>query len=361
MINTIITILEFILFFGLMIFVHELGHFLAGRFFKFGIEEFGFGYPPRMVKLFTHKGTIFSINWIPFGGFVRFKGEDKPDETDGFSTQKPYKRLIVLSSGAAMNILTGILIFSLVFTQTGIPDMQRVEILETAAGSPAETAGILPGDLITAVNQVPLEGIEDLSARVSQNLGNELVLTIQRGEEMLNLNITPRTVIPEGQGAMGIVMTTPVRDATWFQAVPYAAQSVVDYAKMLIQMPFMLIRGQIDPADARVVGPKGIYDMFSSAREADEDVSASASGSTPAVNTLWLLAILSVAIGITNLLPIPALDGGRILFLLPELLFKRRIKPEYESMVHLVGFALLIVLMIYVTFQDFANPIVPSF
>ena len=98
MLNTLITIVEFIIFFGLMIFVHELGHFVSGRIFKVNIEEFGFGYPPRMVKLFTAKGTIFSLNWIPFGGFVRFKGEDNPGEPGSLASEKPWKRLIILSS-----------------------------------------------------------------------------------------------------------------------------------------------------------------------------------------------------------------------------------------------------------------------
>lgn len=361
MLNTLITIAEFILFFGLMIFVHELGHFLSGRIFKVNIEEFGFGYPPRMVKLFTAKGTIFSINWIPFGGFVRFKGEDNPGEPGSLASEKPWKRLIILSSGAIMNIVTGILIFSLVFAQTGIPDNRRVQILDVAANSPASAAGIQAGDLVVSVNGVSVEGMEDLSAKVQQNLGREITVVVERAGQTQTIQVTPRANPPEGQGALGIVMTTPVKEATYFQAIPFAVQSVGQYAKLLVQMPIRLIRGQIDPADARVVGPKGIYDMFSQAREADEEVTADQAAATPAVNTLWLLAVLSVAIGITNLLPIPALDGGRILFLLPELLFKRRIKPEYESMVHLIGFALLIILMIYVTFQDFANPIIPNY
>ena len=357
MLNTIVTILEFVLFFGLTIFIHEFGHFLMGRLFKVDIEEFGFGYPPRMLKLFTAKGTIFSLNWIPFGGFVRFKGEEDPGQSGSLASEKPYKRLIILSSGALMNILTGILIFSLVFMQTGIPDQNRVEIMQVAASSPAETAGILAGDLIIAVNGEVVEGMQGLTDRIQENLGKEVIITIERHNEKIDIPITPRENPPVGEGAMGIVMSSAVKQVSYIQAIPYSIQSVYEYAKLLVQMPILLIRGQIAPEDARVVGPKGIYDMFSQAREQDADVTTS-QGSTPAVNTLWLLAIFSVSIGLTNLLPIPALDGGRILFLLPELLFKRRVKPEYESLVHLIGFALLIIFMVYVTFQDFANPIV---
>jgi regulator of sigma E protease len=132
---------------------------------------------------------------------------------------------------------------------------------------------------------------------------------------------------------------------------------VYEYGKLMFQIPVLLIRGQISPSEARIVGPKGIYDMFSQAREMDQEVETTQQN-VPAVNTLGLLAVFSVAIGIANLLPIPAMDGGRILFLLPEILFKRRIKPEYEGLIHLIGFALLIILMVYITFQDFINPVV---
>ena len=112
MTSTLITILEFILFFGMTIFIHELGHFLAGKFFRVKIEEFGFGYPPRMVKLFTHKGIIYSLNWIPFGGFVRFSGENDPTEEGSLAAEKPYKRLIILSSGALLMVVGGLAVMA---------------------------------------------------------------------------------------------------------------------------------------------------------------------------------------------------------------------------------------------------------
>lgn len=357
MASTLITILEFILFFGMTIFIHELGHFLAGRFFKVKIEEFGFGYPPRMITLFRQKDTIFSLNWIPFGGFVRFSGENDPNEEGSLAAEKPYKRLIILSAGAILNILTGILIFSLVFMQTGVPDSSRVEILNVDSESPAQQAGIVSGDLILSVDGVEINGMQDLSDHIQANLGKEITITYQRGEETYQTSLIPRENPPEGRGAMGIVMTTPVRQVSYLQAIPYSFRAVYEYGKLMFQLPVMLIRGQIEPEEARIVGPKGIYDMFSHAREMDEEVAATQE-ETPAVNTLGLLAVFSVAIGIANLLPIPAMDGGRILFLLPEILFKKRIKPEYEGLIHLVGFALLILLMVYITFQDFINPIV---
>ncbi len=361
MINTVVTILEFVLFFGLTILIHELGHFLTGRLFNVTIEEFGLGYPPRMVKLFTRKGTIFSLNWIPLGGFVRFKGENDSQEPGSLAAEKPIKRLVVLASGAILNIITGVLIFSLVFAQTGVPDTKRVEILDVDIESPAYAAGILPGDLVFFVDGQEVEGMQGLSDLIQANLGKEITISIHRGNEIIETSLIPRQNPPEGRGAIGIVMTTPVRQVSYLQAIPYSIQSVYEYGKLLLKIPFMLIRGQIEPADARLVGPKGIYDMFSQARAMDEQVETS-QPEIPAVNTLVLLATFSIAIGLANLLPIPAMDGGRILFLLPELLFKKRVRPEYENLIHLVGFALLIVLMVYVTLQDFINPIaLPNF
>ena len=158
---------------------------------------------------------------------------------------------------------------------------------------------------------------------------------------------------------MGIMMSYPVKDISWFEALPYAVQMTVEQTKQLVLMPAQLIKGQIAPEEARLVGPKGIYDMFSQAKEMDQEIAETyPEDTTNGLNTLYLFAILSVAIGLTNLLPIPALDGGRILFLIPEFLFKKRVPPEYENIIHLIGFSAMIILLFYVTFQDIFNPIV---
>lgn len=211
MINTLVTILEFIFFFGLTIFIHEMGHFLTGRLFNVTIEEFGFGYPPRMLKLFTHKGTLFSLNWIPLGGFVRFKGENDPQEAGSLAAEKPGKRLVILASGAVLNIITGILIFSLVFMQTGIPDSKRVAILDVDTESPASEAGILPGDLIVAVDGQEVNGMDGLLTIIQANLGKEVTISVQRDSDTFETTLVPRENPPEGRGAIGITMTSPVK------------------------------------------------------------------------------------------------------------------------------------------------------
>ena len=359
MINTFISILEFILIFGVMIFLHELGHFVTAKIFKIKVEEFGFGYPPKMLKIFTWKGTEFTLNWIPFGGFVRVSGENSLDEPNGFLAANPWKRLVFLGGGSFMNIMIGILLFSLVFVQVGAADTSRVQIVGISPGSPAEAAGILAGDIIYSIDSEPVESMEELSGIVLQNLGNELNLAVYRNKELISIDIIPRIEYPEGEGAMGITMSYPVKAINWFEALPYAVQMTVEQTKQLVLMPAQLIKGQIAPEEARLVGPKGIYDMFSQAKEMDQEIAESSpQDTTNGLNTLYLLAILSVAIGLTNLLPIPALDGGRILFLIPEILFKKRVPPEYENLIHLIGFSAMIILLFYVTFQDIFNPIV---
>jgi regulator of sigma E protease len=140
------------------------------------------------------------------------------------------------------------------------------------------------------------------------------------------------------------------------QAITTAGATAVNQARQLLLLPVNLIKGTTNPGENRVVGPKGMFDIYSEARKMDSEAAASPV-QQPAVNVLWFVGIISVALGITNLLPIPALDGGRIIFVLPELILRRRVPAQYENLIHLVGFAALLLLMGYVTIHDFANPI----
>jgi regulator of sigma E protease len=350
-------LLLFILFFGALVFLHELGHFIMARVFKIEVEEFGFGFPPRITKLFTLGGTDITLNWIPFGGFVRPKGENDPNVPGGLASASPWKRLGVLLGGPAMNLLTGVLILSFIFTMGGDSTPKTVDISSVAADSPAEQAGIRPGDIIAAFNGQKITGQDQLRALIQANLGKEVTITYQRNGQDTDVKITPRQNPPENQGAVGITMLAP--KLSFFEALPYGLQLTGLQAKELIAFPGRLIRGQLNSQEARVVGPVGMYSIFSQTRERDtQDQATPQSGTAPYQNTLYLIGIISVALGYTNLLPIPALDGGRILFLLPEFIIRRRVPAEYENMIHLIGFAALIALMIYVTAQDFINPIV---
>ncbi len=354
--NLMITILEFVLALGVLIFLHEFGHYLAARLLKIEVEEFGFGFPPRMVKLFTLGGTDFTLNWIPFGAFVRPKGEEDPNVPDGLMRANPWVRLSVFLGGPFMNIITGILLFTLFFTQIGIPDLDTVQIVEVNEGSPAAAAGIQPGDIVLSVGDEPVNSTSELSSLIHASLDTEITMTLLRGEEEYTTTLVPRSEHPENQGPTGIVMSNPVTNATFFQALPTGVAVTFEQARTLFTMPVMLARGEIQPEQARVMGPVGIYDVFSQAREADEETPAAGSGIP--LNTLLLLATISVALGLTNLLPIPALDGGRILLTLPEIITGKRIPPRFENVFHMVGFAALLLLMIFITAQDIINPVV---
>lgn len=353
---SLLRILEFILALGVLIFMHELGHYLFSKLFKIEVEEFGFGFPPRMLRLFKLGETEFTLNWIPFGAFVRPKGENDPDIPGGMGSARPYQRLLILLGGPLFNIVTGILLFSLVFTLAGAPVPNVVEIVNVDQKSPAESAGLLAGDRILTINQLAIQNTSQLAGEIHANLGQEIDITYQRGEQTLTTRAVPRENPPEGQGALGITMGAAIRQVTWFESLPYAINSTYQQARLLISMPIMLIRGEVPAEQARFVGPKGMYDIYNLVRTEDQLDEQLDPASMP-VRTLSLLAIISVALGVTNLLPIPALDGGRILFVLPELLFRKRIPARYENMVHLVGFATLILLMIVITAQDIINPI----
>ena len=357
--DTLITIAGFVLFFGLLVFLHELGHFIMARLAKIEVEEFGFGFPPRLAKLFTWRGTEFTLNWIPFGAFVRPRGENDNELEGGMASASPWARLGVLLGGPVMNLLTGVLLFSLVFVQIGAPDTSVVKIIEIAPDSPASQAGLMVDDVIVQVNDVKTDSMDALSGAIRSNLGEEITLRYQRGETVGEVRAVPRVNPPEGQGALGIVMGNPVLPISWLDSLPYALRTTGEQIRQLIALPGRLLAGQVAPSEARVVGPVGIYSIYAQAREADQVTQAQPVTQQPrGVNTLALMATLSVALGFFNLLPIPALDGGRIIFVLPEILFRRRIPQRYENVVHMVGFLALLALMVIITAQDIFNPIV---
>ncbi len=356
--NTFITILEFILLFGVLVFMHELGHFIMARINKIDVEEFGFGYPPRMVKLFTHKGTIYSINWIPFGGFVRMKGEaGQTMEAGSFAAANPWRRFAVLMNGPIMNLLVGLIILAVVFSRTGTPDTSKVQIQSVAANSPAAMAGLQANDVFQTINNTEIKSLSQVSQVVSANLGQEIPLTVLREGQPLTVQITPRANPPQGQGALGVIIANPVVPTNFIQAIPTAAQSTLEQGKQLIMLPYQLIKGQISPQESRMVSVVGIYDIFSSVKSQDQ-AQAAQNPQNAGLNILYFISVISIALGYTNLLPIPALDGGHILFLLPEMFFKKKVKPEFENAVHFIGFALLMVLMVVLVVNDIVNPIV---
>ena len=363
-----ITLLSGLIFVGVfagVVLIHEFGHFVAARLFKVEVEEFGFGLPPRILTLFKWKGTDFTLNWLPLGGFVRPKGENDPNVEGGLAASKSWVRLGVLFAGPIMNLLAGLLVNTILFTQVGVPDLSQVIISEVEPNSPAAQAGLQADDLILSVDGESINGVEQFISLTQNHLDQPMQIIVKRENETIDITATPLSSRATDKGSLGIWLGSPlVKANSIVQAIPYG--SMLTYAQMrqIVSLPVMLIRNQLSPEEGRFVGLKGIYDLFGQAvsrdvqsRETPPPAATSGSAPTEPTNfTLQIIASLTLTLGIFNLLPFPALDGGRILFILPELIFRKRVPPEFENVVHAVGFALLIAFMIYINAMDFINP-----
>lgn len=350
-------ILEFILVFGVLLFVHEFGHFVFAKLFKINVEEFGFGFPPRLLRIGKFRETEITLNWIPFGAFVRLSGENDPKVPGGFGQASLFARFMTLMGGPLFNLILGTILFTVIFMQLGVPNTKVVEVYGVSDGSPAQASGIKIGDQITFINDQPITSSEQLAKTISEFRGKEISITLVSPEGVVRtIHTTPRTEAPPNDGLLGITMSNPYRQATLFESIPYALRSTGNYAYQLLALPGNLIKGTITPEEARPVGPVGIYSIYTQAREKDEENVASPRP-VDHLNTLLILAIISVALGFTNLLPIPALDGGRIFLLLPEIFLRKRIPPKYENAINMIGFVALLALMVIVTTMDIVNPI----
>ncbi|HAV75808.1 MAG TPA: hypothetical protein DCX53_00480 [Anaerolineae bacterium] len=379
--ETVITWLVFIIAFGGMIIIHELGHFIAARIVKVEVEEFGIGLPtPGAITLFTWQGTRFTLNWLPLGGFVRPKGENDPNVEGGLAAATPWKRLFVLAAGPLMNLATAVVIIGVIIGQMGgvinAPAVDsnsgQILITEVVPNSPAEEAGLLMGDVLVSANGQPLVDTAALDAVVRGNADLPTVFVVERAGEQFELTITPRMNEQAGRPMIGVGFCTGCE----YQAIttlPEIAEFSVRFTGSqiyaLVTLPVRLIQGTIPAEQGRLIGMKGIFDIME--QSVTNDVEAVRTNTTsPAssgnpfnqpVQTLFILASLSISLGIFNLFPFPALDGGRIIFLLPELIFRRRVPHQFENLVHGLGMTLLLAVMIYVNVRDFIDPVTANF
>lgn len=350
------TILQLIVALASLIIIHEIGHFAAAKLVKVDVEEFGIGFPPRALTLFELNGTKYSLNWLPLGGFVRMKGEtdpDNPDQPGSLHAAGPWARLFIYFAGPLMNLLIGVLIYAIIFTQIGAPDFTRVEVVDVAPGSPAEEAGILAGDFITFADGEEINSTEILRDTIYSNLGEAISISVLRGEEIFELNLVPRENPPEGEGAIGIIMSNPVQPIGLIQALPMGAQATYSHALLLATLPGQVMRGAIDPDLARPVGYKGMYDIYQNVSERESPVPEASIN----LNVLNFFASITISLGALNLLPIPGLDGGRIIFTLPEIVLRRRIPLNWQNAINMISIMALIALFIYINLLDFINPV----
>lgn len=344
-------ILQFIGVLASLIILHEVGHFLACLIFGVKVEEFGIGFPPRITKLFEFRGTEYTLNWIPLGGFVKPLGESQPEIEGGLAASKPLVRIGVYLAGPIMNLLAAVVIYSVIFSQLGVPDMSVIEVQEVAQNSPAEEAGLLAGDHILSINEYEVDSYEALRGEIYANLGEEIQIEIQRDGNIDLITLIPRENPPENQGAIGIVMTSPVREINWYQALPLGISATGQHSIAVMRLPGQLIRGT-EEAVGRPVGYKGMYDIYEGAKEGQL-----LPGTSSTINVLLFVVSITISLGVLNLLPIPALDGGRILFVLPELITGKRISQNVQNVVNAVGFISVVLLLIYFNILDFTSPI----
>jgi regulator of sigma E protease len=338
----------FVLAIVALIIVHEFGHYLASRLLGVEVEEFGVGFPPRILTLFESRGTKFTLNAIPLGGFVRPKGENDPTVEGGLAAASPWVRLVVLFAGPMMNLLMGVILSTIIVLRVGQPN--QVAIADVVAATPAEQAGLRQGDILLEVNGQKIKSQEEVRGQIYANLGKTVTFLYQRDGQTNLVSLVPRQNPPEGQGAVGVVMQQKYAPVPLIRAIPQGFRAVYDYIYSLLHLPVQLVRGEVNPADARPVGFKGMYDIYQQART--EEIP----GVPPGVGVLAVFTAITISLGLINLFPFPALDGGRIMFTLPEILLRRRIPQQYENAINLVGFTLLLLLMLYINIQDFIHP-----
>jgi regulator of sigma E protease len=308
-------------------------------------------------------GTEFTLNWLPFGGFVLPSGENDPAVPGGLAAASPWKRLGVLFAGPAMNLLAGVLIYTLLFFQTGIPDVNKVVLIEVSPGSPAAQAGFQAGDLLLSANETPINSTDDIRNIIYANIDQPVVIVYARNGEQITATVVPSSQRTAEEGATGVLLGNPVQQANILTAAALGLRVTGLYIHEILTLPARIIQGTIPSDQARFIGLKGMYDFMSQAVTKDQQTRqapqqpAGTTAEQPTYYTMLLIATLTISLGIFNLLPFPALDGGRIIFLLPELIFRRRVPPNIEATVHAVGIMLLLVLMLYINLMDFINPI----
>lgn len=334
-----LTVIAAILIFAVMIFIHELGHFTAAKLTGIRVKEFAIGMGPKLWSR-PRGETLYSIRAIPIGGFCAMEGEDTTSSDNRAITNKPaWVRLIVLAAGAFMNIVLGFVLLLILIGSS--PQLTSTVVDSVEQGMPAQIAGLQPGDQIIKVNRSNVHLHSDILFAVRSQQDKETNFTVKRNGERITLQIAP--VKSENSYLYGFKMRA--EDNSVIRTLRNSWYSTGFYSKMIISTFFDLIRGRIGLD--QLSGPIGIVGAINQSVKDSVD-----RGWDGFVNLLKLAILLTINLGIFNLLPIPALDGGRILFVLVEIVRRKPLPPEKEGLVHMIGFAAIILLSIVIAFQD---------
>jgi regulator of sigma E protease len=371
----LLTLVSFFIVLGILVLVHEAGHYVTARRFGVGVEEFGLGIPPRAIGFYKDENgkwkiagpktkydgkMIWSLNWIPLGGFVKIKGENgDSQEPDSFGNKSIFARSVILSAGVTMNIILAVVLLS-VSLMIGSPqlledknfpasaDIRDVEVRVFAVleNSPAAEAGLQPADKIIAIDGQPLEDSTFAQDYLDQKVDQAVLFSIGREQETFDVTITPEILEETQRGGIGVslgrigLVSYPWYTAWWYGLVETFNMAVGVLVGFFVMIKSLLGFGQVV---GEVYGPVGI---------------ASLVGDAARQGFLYILqftAILSVIIAVINFLPFPALDGGRVFFLIIEAIRKKPVDPKIENAMHNVGFMLLMLLVVFITYRDIAR------
>lgn len=351
-----LTIIVFLLVLSILVLVHEFGHFLMAKRAGIKVEEFGLGYPPRMLGKKIGE-TIYSINWILFGGFVKLLGEELEeipkvkDKEKSFWAKSKKTRISVIVAGVLANFILAIVCFSIVYSSAGIPTKtDEVRIVGLIEDAPGIQTGILGGDIVLNVNDIVIEDVDQFIELVNQEKGKEIAIEVKREGEKLTMFAIPREEPPEGEGPLGIVISDmemkkyPLWQMPFYGTIEgfkeaFAWTGLVGrgLGRMLGDL---ITKGQIPRG---IAGPVGIFQITA-------DVARSG-----ILTILQFIGVLSVNLAVINILPFPALDGGRLIFIGYELVTRKKPKPKIEHWVNYIGMTVLIFLIILVTINDIAR------
>jgi len=349
--------LLFIVIIVSLVMAHEAGHFFTAKAFGIYVHEFGVGFPPRAWA--TKLGeTEYSVNWLPIGGFVRLEGEENAEHPQSLAVRPRWQRLIVLGSGAVVNLILPVALFAAALMWPHDVPVGRAEITQVVEGAPAEAAGLLAGDVIYEIGGRDAKNVAEVSRYIRINVGNTIDIVVRRDGEFVTLPVEARWSPPEGQGPTGIGIAhsvvapdgrpfTETEALAPWDAIPQGARQTWDTMLLARNEILGWFRGSAAPQFA---GPVGIADTVGGVARQQETASDAVSP------LLEIAALLSINLGILNLLPLPMLDGGRIFFLLIEVVRRgKRIAPEKEAFVHMMGFLVFITFALVVTFLDISR------
>ena len=337
------SVLPFLVIIVFLIVMHELGHFVTAKLFGVKVLEFGLGYPPRLWGV-RRGETEYTVNALPLGGFVRLAGEEDPTEPRSLASRPRWQRLVVLAAGSGMNFVLPVALFTAGLMIPREVSVGRPLIGQVMPNSPAQEAGLKAGDVIYEINGRQMKNMQDASYNIRLNLGETMTWVVKREREFQTVSVRARWVPPAGQGPTGIMIGgqypfTESQSYSLFKALPLGVRSTFDSLTLARNELISWIKGGRGP---EVSGPIGI------AQATGEIVKEAGWKSL-----MDFAALISINLAVINILPLPMLDGGRIVFVLLEVLRGgRRIAARKEALVHLVGLAALLTFVVVISYFD---------